>query len=224
MTQVATGSALGLKYGVFTVSGGVEATDTRSETEVTGSISGGGGMSYQGTGGNAPVSGRIESKTTRFQNIFLKEDDGTEHTVELVNFLVPCNSSQRLTLFGVTHGNNEYGSWFRAYNHNSRNHYEHMKALRDEMFPRLSFRIALAVIAVLTFFSANGEPGASLGSTLFLTLIVGLIAAGILFVIGSIIGFIRATIVRGDADYKRAVNEVQNVKPAAMAANPVSAA
>ena len=120
--RIAEGKTLGSKYEIRVRTGTVNATETRSETEVTGSISGGGGYSSGGTGFTSPVSGSVQSRTTRYQNLFITDDDGKEHTVELVDFLVPCKEGHKLSLFLLFTGGSDFGSYFRAYNHNTGQH------------------------------------------------------------------------------------------------------
>jgi hypothetical protein len=82
------GKKLMYKFVVYKLSGTVQSENTRSETEVSGNIYGGGTNSTYGT--TAPVRGEIKSETIRYQTIFLKEDDGTEHALELKDLVVPC--------------------------------------------------------------------------------------------------------------------------------------
>lgn len=181
--QIAKGEALGTKYEVFVRSGTVDSTETRSETEVTGSVSGGGGLQVGGTGGNAPVSGSVESKTTRFQNIYLTEEGGREHAIELVDFLVPCKQGHKLSLFFVKTGGNEFGSYFHAYNHNTGQHYDDGAALRSEMFPKWVLAGAVAVVALLAWNSFSGSPGNDgfevFAGTFIVTGLVGVVLYGL---------------------------------------------
>ncbi|OOG27570.1 hypothetical protein B1C78_03625 [Thioalkalivibrio denitrificans] len=105
--KIGEGKAAQFTYEVYELSGEVQSETTRSETEVTGQIHGGGGpYSY--------VQGRIKSKTTRYQTIMLREDDGTEHAIELVNMVLPCTAGQRVTLWRLGGG-----VWFRGVNRNT---------------------------------------------------------------------------------------------------------
>ena len=199
--KIASGRALGADYHVHDRTGTIEGTETRAETEVTGSVSGGGGFSSGGTGFNNPVSGNIQSKTTHFQNIYLKDEDGDEHTIDLVNFLVPCKEGHKLTFFIAKCGNNQVGPYFQAYNHNTREHYESGKALRSEMFPARWFIIGLGVVALVMFLMSLGSTETLIGAialTLFTTLILG----GVLWVVGAIIGSLRARSVRNNPQFK----------------------
>jgi hypothetical protein len=190
--KIADGSAFGTKYEVFVRAGTVDSTDTRSETETTGSISGGGGMTVGGTGANAPVSGQIESKTTRYQNIYLTDEDGREHPVELVDFLVPCREGQKLSLMFVKTGGKELGSYFHAYNHNTSKHYDHGAALRSEMFPIRILIAAVLIVALVTWKSISGSPGNDgfevMAGTFIVTGLIGVVLYGIAKVIAGVRG------------------------------------
>ncbi len=90
--KVTEGNALGAKYTVYASTGSVKSTDTRTETEVTGSVSGGAAT-------NTPVTGKVETKITNYQNIFLTDDAGKDHAIELKNFLVPCTVGQEADFY-----------------------------------------------------------------------------------------------------------------------------
>lgn len=194
--KIAEGVALGLDYQVFDRSGIVSHSEIRSETEVEGNISGGGGYTSGGTGFNTPVSGHIRSKTTRFQNIFLTDDDGVEHTVELQDFTIPCKPDHRLSLLLLITGDNELGSYFSAYNHNTRTTHDNPKAVRTEMFPRKIFIISLAVVYTVAFFSRLGEPGTSFLGTLFVAALITAAIAILLYGLGATVGWYRSMLVR----------------------------
>lgn len=215
---IASGQALGVAYHVCARSGVVEGTETRSETEVSGSISGGGGMTVQGTGASAPVSGRVESKTTRYQTIFLKEDDGDEHTIELVDFLVPCKEGQRLTMFVLKLGKNMFGPHVHAFNHNARQHYEDIAGIRSAMFPWKVFMGSVGAVAALVLLSGFTSSDASLGETLFVTVILTAIAAFVVGVAGRVVGMIRARAVRKNPEFLRFQKTLESEARAAKAA------
>lgn len=104
------GKKLMYRFVVYKLSGTVQSENTRSETEVSGKIYGGGTNSTYGT--TAPVQGEVKSETIRYQTIFLKEDDGTEHALELKDLVVPCREGHKLTLWRLGddlffHGKNE---------------------------------------------------------------------------------------------------------------------
>jgi hypothetical protein len=204
--QIAEGTALGASYNIYARTGTVDSTDTRSETEVTGNVSGGGGYTSGGTGFSAPVTGSIRSKTTRYQNIFLTDEDGVEHNVSLVNFLVPCKEGHKLTLLLLTSGGSDSGSYFRAYNHNTREHCNHPKAVTSEMFPWTIFMIAMAAIAAIMLFMGFSDSDSTIGGILFLTILVLVLAGLVIGAAGWILAYIRSISVRSNAALKSFVN------------------
>jgi len=206
--QIAEGVALGLDYQVLDRSGIVSHSEIRSETEVEGNISGGGGYTSGGTGFNTPVRGQIRSKTTRFQNIFLTDDDGVEHTIELQNFIIPCKPDHRLTLLLLITGDKDFGSYFSAYNHNTRTSYDYPKAVRMEMFPRKIFLISIVVVYLLAFLSRFGDPGTSFIGTLVVSALITGVIAIILYGLGTTLGWYRSMLVRKNLAVK---NHLSNI-------------
>ena len=205
--QVAQGQTLGASWEIRVRTGTVDSTDTRSETEVSGSFGGGGGMTVGGTGGNMPVSGQVQSKTTRYQNIYLTDEDGKEHAIELVDFLVPCKQGHKLSLYLLFTGGSDWGSYFRAYNHNTGQHYEYTKAARDELFPKRLFLIASGALALLYFLLAYGEDGTGFGEALFTAAIAGGLTAGVFWVICKAIAYARSLPVRKNPTFTRHLAE-----------------
>jgi hypothetical protein len=200
--KIASGKALGIEYHIHDRSGTIEGSETRAETEVTGSVSGGGGFSHSGSGFNNPVSGSIQSKTTRYQNIYLKDEDGDEHTIELVNFVVPCKQGHKLTFFIVRSGDNKLGPYFQAFNHSTRQHYEYYKAVRSEMFPTRWFMIALGVIGTLIFLSSLAGSDSTFGGAILVTVFSLLLFGAVFWVAGSVLGAVRARAVKNNPAFK----------------------
>lgn len=203
--KIASGSVIGRDYHIHVRTGVVENSETRAETEVSGNISGGGGYSSGGYGSNAPVSGSIESKTTRFQNIFLKDEDGDDHVIELVDFLIPCKEGQKLSLFIVKSGENLRGPYFRAYNHNTREHYENSKAVSSEMFPIRKLLMATGGVGALFFLGGwLGDQG-SIGAGIFSAIIAMLIGGIVFGIAGKIVAMLRGSSVRKNPEFARFV-------------------
>lgn len=202
--KIAEGTALGIRYRIHARTGTVDSTDTRSETEVTGNVSGGGGVG----GYSAPVTGSVQSKTTRYQNIYLTDEDGVEHNIDLVNFLVPCKQGHKLTMLFCMSGDSDSGSYFRAYNHNTREHRNHPKAVISEMFPWKTFTIVMAAFALFVLFSAFGADNSSFGGALFVS-IFGIVIGGLVVAaIGWIFAYVRSISVRSNATLKNFVNSL----------------
>lgn len=200
--QIAQGSALGARYRIHARTGTVDSTDTRAETEVTGNVSGGGGVG----GYSAPVSGSVQSKTTRFQNIYLTDEDGVEHNIELVNFLVPCKQGHKLTMLLCTSGDSDTGSYFRAYNHNTRQHCNHPKGVISEMFPWKIAGGVLGVIGLFILFSAFTSEGNGFGEALFVSVIAIALIGLVVAAIGWVFAYVRSISVRANPVLKNYVN------------------
>ncbi|MCR9261048.1 MAG: hypothetical protein NXH95_15090 [Pseudomonadaceae bacterium] len=194
---------LGISYEVRSRSGIVAGNDTRSETEVNGSISGGG--SYGTSGYNAPVSGSISSTTTNYQDIYLRDEEGIEHLIQTVDFLVPCQPGQHLTFFLAIPGKSEYGKYFQVFNHNTRNTYTHNKYLRQVMFPRFSSGLVVALLGLLFFSMAFFSDDKGFGESLFIGGFGAAIGGLLMWLVGSIVAALRASRVRSDAKFKQAV-------------------
>ena len=203
--KIASGSVIGRDYHIHVRTGVVESSETRAETEVKGNISGGGGYSSGGYGSSNPVSGSIESKTTRFQNIFLKDEDGDDHVIELVDFLIPCKEGQKLSLFIVKSGGSLRGPYFRAYNHNTREHYENTKAVSSEMFPMRKLVMATGGVGVLFFLGGLFGDGGGFGNGL-LSALIAMVVSGIVFgIAGKIVAMIRGSNVRKNPEFAQFV-------------------
>lgn len=204
--HIAEGVALGLRYDIFDRTGTVTHSETRSETEVQGNVSGGGGYSSGGTGFQSPVSGNITSKTTRYQTIFLTDGDDKEHTIELQNFLVPCKPDHKLSMLLLTAGGKDKGSYFMSYNHNTRETYRHPKAIRSEMFPTKMVALVLTVSFLILFFNRIGDMDTTFLGTVFnsafFTFLIGIPT----WIIGAALGFYRSMVVKRDLKLKEFIS------------------
>ncbi len=209
--EITRGSALGLSYRILARTGTVSATETRSKTEVSGKVSG--GYSNSQTGYSTPVKGNITSETTDYQDIFLTDDDGMEHLIQTENFLVPCREGQRATFFYVLSGRSQSGPYFAAYNHHSRQTYDHGKSLRADLFPWLTTLAVSALICVPLFFSALFDDGGGLGPAV-IALLIGAVMAGVLMaVVGNLLAAIRASVVRNDSRFKQFKSQLERETP-----------
>lgn len=125
------GRKLLYKFVVRKLSGTVRGETTRSETTVSGKIYGGGTNTTYGT--VAPVQGKIESETTRYQTIYLQEDDGSEHAIELVDLVVPCREGHTLTLWRLGKD-----LWFQVRNQSTNQLYKYGK-LKKRLYPKVAY-------------------------------------------------------------------------------------
>ena len=202
--EIVRGNALGARYQIHARTGIVNATDSRSETEVTGRVSGGGGA----YGYSAPVSGSVQSKTTRFQNIYLTDEDGVEHNIDLVNFTVPCTQGHKLTMLAVTAGSSDSGSYFRAYNHNTREHCNHPRGVISEMFPWKIAALVIGVIGLMILYQAFTNDANGFGEALFVSAILIALVGVAVSIVGWVLAYIRSIGVRSNSSLKRYLNSL----------------
>jgi hypothetical protein len=157
MKKIAEGVALGRQYSLYEVTGTVQGETTRAETSVSGSVGGGGGVTIQGTGFSRPVSGQISSTTTRYQTIYLKDDDDErEIAINLVDLAVPCREGHRLTARSI-----DKAVWFDVDNNTTGEGYENMRKLRHHVAAKGLLKygpLAFAGLVVLVL-KAISPPG-----------------------------------------------------------------
>jgi len=198
-TGIVKAKTYGLDYEVSTLDGIVLDTQTRSETEVSGKIRGGGGSVSNGSGSISGVSGDINSTTNRFQSVFLQDDDNVEHHIDLINFLIPCKNEHRLTMFFLTVNGNDTGRWFMAYNHNTRRVYENDRAIKDEVFPWDFLGPIAAFILIAYFLLVFIFDGQGIGEALINTFLMGLVTAVVLFIPAKILQYFRSLSVQSNS-------------------------
>lgn len=203
--KIADGVSLFKRYTIGEVTGSVASSQSWTETETSGSVSGGGGMTVGGTGGTAPVSGRIETKVTRYQSLMLNSDDGKAHPFKMKNFQVECVPDQTLTVF--TLGSGDEAPVIHVYNHDTGRHYKNDSGLNWAVYP---FLILFAVLAVMVFMVWNWASGNSsdgfikLAKTFVVSGLIGLAIYGV----GHIFAMVRASGVRGNAAFKQRLSEL----------------
>ena len=101
------------QYTIYTFTGKVLSSGKNMETKVHGG--GGGGATYGGTGGSAPV--RITSTTVVHDQIFLQDTGGKERALQLQDFNIACREGNILTaLWMIKSGANE-GPYVVMHNH-----------------------------------------------------------------------------------------------------------
>lgn len=94
-------------YTIFYAKGKVVGKDKNYETKISGS--GGGGASYQGTGGTSPIS--ISSTTVIHDKVYLQQKDGKEMAIELTNWDIACREDHLLLVVWIKRGINESGPY-----------------------------------------------------------------------------------------------------------------
>lgn len=100
-------------FELYSFSGIVEESGKNLETRVSGG--GGGGATYQGTGGTAPIS--ITSKTVIHDQLFLTSKEGKEKSFQLQDFNLACRRGNEVTVYwGIKQGK-ENGHYLAVKNH-----------------------------------------------------------------------------------------------------------
>lgn len=113
-------------FDLYSFCGIVEESGKNMETRVHGG--GGGGATYQGTGGTAPVS--ISSTTVIHDQIFLTRKDGKERSFQLQDFDLACRKGNEVTVFwGIKQGKNQ-GAYVVVKNHSTEQSFFDSKELR----------------------------------------------------------------------------------------------
>lgn len=118
-------SAAGKRYNLYWTTGKVMESGKNMETIVRGS--GGGGATYNGYGGTAPVN--ISSTTVIHDQIFLVDASGREHAFQLQDFNVACRTDNQLAVIWAIKEGSKTGPYIIAYNHTTRNAYYNDKDL-----------------------------------------------------------------------------------------------
>ncbi|MEI9957377.1 MAG: hypothetical protein WDM90_14040 [Ferruginibacter sp.] len=94
-------------YTIYYAKGKVAGKDKHLETIISGS--GGGGGSYQGTGGTAPIS--ISSRTVIHDKIFIEHENGKQTAVELTGWDIACLQGHELLAAWIIKNNEEKGPY-----------------------------------------------------------------------------------------------------------------
>jgi hypothetical protein len=102
-------------FEVYSFTGMVEESGKNMETKVYGG--GGGGATYQGTGGSAPVT--ISSRTVVHDQFFLVNAEGREQAFQLQDFNLAARKSNILTVFWGIKSGRESGNYFAIKNHST---------------------------------------------------------------------------------------------------------
>jgi hypothetical protein len=93
----------------------VEESGKNMETKVSGE--GGGGATYQGTGGTAPVT--ITSRTVVHDQLFLVNLEGKERAFQLQDFNLAARKGNQLTVFWGIKAGEKSGHYFAVKNHST---------------------------------------------------------------------------------------------------------
>jgi hypothetical protein len=139
------------QYDLYWTFGKVEETGKNLETKVSGS--GGGGATFKGYGGTAPVS--ITSTTTVHDQIFLVDNSGNEHAYQLQDMNVACRTSNQLSVIWAIKEGQKTGPYIAVFNHTTNQPFFQDKALSG-MFRRNGWLVLAAVLVALYLGTYSG--------------------------------------------------------------------
>ena len=101
------------KFAIYFAHGWVAGMHKNFETRVSGG--GGGGATYQGTGGTAPV--HISSTTYIHDKIFLDHRNGQQTAIELTDWDIAAMQGHELLVIWIIKNNNERGPYVTIKNY-----------------------------------------------------------------------------------------------------------
>lgn len=142
-------------FEVYSFTGMVEESGKNMETKVYGG--GGGGATYQGTGGTAPVS--ISSRTVVHDQFFLVNAEGREKAFQLQDFNLAARKSNMLTVFWGMRSGQETGHYFAVKNHSTNEEFYRDDLLRNYFIKGWTQGILLLVAAILLAAGVLGGAG-----------------------------------------------------------------
>ncbi|WP_051286961.1 hypothetical protein [Algoriphagus mannitolivorans] len=102
-------------FTLYHFTGTTEESGKNMETKVSGG--GGGGATYQGTGGTAPVT--ITSRTVVHDQVFLINKEGKEKSFQLQDFNLAARKGNQLTVFWGIKSGDQTGEYFAVKNHST---------------------------------------------------------------------------------------------------------
>lgn len=140
----------GTTYALHSVTGKVLNTTKSMETSVQGSVSGGGGRLYEGSGKLKPVDLNLASTTIVHDQFFLEDANGREHSFQLQGFNVACREGNSLTVVWAIKAGQQRGPYVAVVNNSTQTRFYNEKAIDDLSSPSLllyllGFLVAIAV-------------------------------------------------------------------------------
>lgn len=128
------------EFELYHFTGIVEDTAKNMETKVSGG--GGGGATYQGTGGTAPVT--ITSRTVIHDQLFLVNSDRKERAFQLQDFNLAARKGNLITVFWGIKSGDKTGYYFAVKNHSTDQEY-----YRDDLLKKYFIKGWLQGILIL---------------------------------------------------------------------------
>lgn len=102
----------GRNYGIYYMEGTVLGKEKHLETKVSGG--GGGGATYNGTGGNAPIS--ISSRTIIHDKVYLDLGNGKEQVLEVEDWDIACREGHKMIAVWIIKQGEERGPYIAMAN------------------------------------------------------------------------------------------------------------
>jgi hypothetical protein len=152
----------GRTYALHYTTGTVQETGKNMETRVSGG--GGGGATFGGYGGTAPVS--IRSQTIVHDQLFVMDGTGNEHAFQLQDFNLACRAGQEVSVIWAIKQGKNTGKHIVVVNHATRTNFYNEKALKNVF--RLNLWVFLGVGFIIGFIYGRGIGSGIMGSLLAL--------------------------------------------------------
>ncbi|MGE0621580.1 MAG: hypothetical protein AB7I04_02070 [Pseudomonadales bacterium] len=140
-------SLAGWKYQLNSLSGVVLDSQQRTEEETVIEASGGHGVMVGGTGYITPRQEAVKDTTT-FDHLFIRDDEGREHEVELEDFGLRLRIGNRITVVQAT-GARGSERPVLLYNENTRKHFYSTRVMRDLLKPSFLWALVHAGLVAL---------------------------------------------------------------------------
>lgn len=194
--SIAKGYSLGLGYEIFARTGTVQSSENEVETTFE--------HSYDHNTGRSQTF----SKSTHWQTIFIKDEEGTEHSVVLKNLTIPCRDGHKVTAFFAKSGGKKLGFYFMLRNHNTRDMDCNNGMIRSVMFPWITVVLLMVAYVVYMIKDEMGSQGSSLGEALIVTALGALFVGFILWLLGWLISFLRGIFVKNNSQFRQYIKEI----------------
>jgi hypothetical protein len=117
----------GRTYNLHYTTGQVQETGKNMETRVSGG--GGGGATFGGYGGTAPVS--IRSQTIVHDQLYITDGEGNEHAFQLQDFNVACRTGHQVSVVWAIKEGKKEGKYIAVVNHSTKTNFYNDKAIKN---------------------------------------------------------------------------------------------
>ena len=189
--KIAEGKALGLKYEIFDNSGIIDHIEFSEDMIYI--------AQQHGRHIRVPELDHYPFHMNRQQHLQLQ---GEQDNIELHDMEAIGNDGQELTLFMLTHGKNNQGSYFSSLNHNTHQAVTNARSMRAQLYPWVTVWCVFCVAMLAFFYNLSGVQHRDIQEALLLTLYFAPIIMLPLFIVGSGIGFLRSLLVKRNSAFK----------------------